>query len=114
MVMKSEALATRTLAVLGIVSLVFLAGCGGGTASTANPTPTPNSTPTITTISPNGAVAGGAAFTLTINGDNFVAGSTVNFGGSAPATTFVDSTRSASGLGSCAASTPNRPPEPSC
>jgi YVTN family beta-propeller protein len=93
MVMNSEALATRTLVVLGIVSLVFLAGCGGGTASTANPTPTPNSTPTITTISPNDAVAGGMGFTLTINGDNFVAGSTVNFGGAALAATFVDSTQ---------------------
>ena len=53
----------------------------------------PNPTPTITTISPNSSVAGGAAFTLTINGTNFVAASMVNFGGSAPATTFVNSTQ---------------------
>jgi len=86
MVMESEALATRTLVILGIVSLVFLAGCGG-TGSTVNPNPT------ITTISPNSAVAGGAAFTLTINGTNFVAASQVNFGGAAPTTTFVNSTQ---------------------
>jgi IPT/TIG domain len=91
MVMKSEARATRTLVILGIVILLFLAGCGGGTASTANPTPNP--TPTITAISPDSAVAGGAAFTLTINGTNFVAGSLVNFGGAAPTTTFVNSTQ---------------------
>jgi YVTN family beta-propeller protein len=77
---------------LNILGLVFLAGCGGGTPSTVNPTPTPNSTPTITTISPNSAVAGGAAFTLTINGTNFVAASMANFGGAAPTTTFVNST----------------------
>ena len=83
-----------TLAILGIVSLVFLAGCGSGSKSVGNqpPPPTPT-TPTITTISPNSAVAGGAAFTLTINGTNFVASSTVNFGGAAPTTTFVNSTQ---------------------
>ncbi len=93
--MKSEAGAKRTLVILGIVSLVFLAGCGGGTSSIVNPTQTanPNPTPAITAISPNSAVAGGAAFTLTINGTNFVAASMVNFGGSAPATTFVNSTQ---------------------
>jgi 6-phosphogluconolactonase (cycloisomerase 2 family) len=79
---------------LGIVSLVFLAGCGGGSKSVGNqpPPPTPT-TPTITTISPNSAVAGGAAFTLTINGTNFVASSMVNFGGAAPTATFVNSTQ---------------------
>ena len=95
LVMDSNALATRTFAILGIVSLVFFAGCGGGTASTSNPTPAaiPNPAPTITAISPNSAVAGGAAFTLTINGTNFVAASKVNFGGSAPVTTFVNSSQ---------------------
>jgi YVTN family beta-propeller protein len=93
--MKSEAVAMRKLVFCGIVSLVFFAGCGGGTASTANPTQTlnPNPTPTITAISPNSAVVGGAAFTLTINGTNFVAASMVNFGGAAPTTTFVNSTQ---------------------
>ena len=93
--MKSEAVAMRKLIVFGVVSFVFLAGCGGGTASTVNPIPTPTSTPTptITAISPNTTVAGGAAFTLTINGTNFVAASMVNFGGAAPTTTFVNSTQ---------------------
>jgi 6-phosphogluconolactonase (cycloisomerase 2 family) len=79
------------LVALGIVGLVFLAGCGGGSKSGGDQPPPP--TPTITTISPNSAVAGGAAFTLTVNGTNFVAASMVNFGGSAPATTFVNSTQ---------------------
>jgi hypothetical protein len=84
----------RRLVTLGIVSLVFLAGCGGGSKSLGNqpPPPTPT-TPTITTISPNSAAAGGAAFMLTVNGTNFVASSMVNFGGSAPATKFLSSTQ---------------------
>src|SRR5882724_4686220 len=45
--------------------------------------------PTITTISPNSADTGGAAFTLTVNGSNFLTGSVVNFAGVARATTFV-------------------------
>ena len=89
--MKSDAVPVRKLAVGGIAGLLLLAGCGGGT----NPPVSrgSNPTPTITAISPNSTVAGGAAFTLTINGTNFVAGSMVNFGGSAPATTFVNSTQ---------------------
>jgi 6-phosphogluconolactonase (cycloisomerase 2 family) len=75
----------RTLVILGIVSLVLLARCGGGTSQAPPPTPT------ISTISPNTAVADGAAFTLTINGTNFAPGSMVNFGGSTPVTTFVNS-----------------------
>jgi YVTN family beta-propeller protein len=90
--MDSKALATRMLVILGIVSLVFLAGCGGGTSQSVNNQPPPP-TPTITTISPNTTVAGGAAFTLTITGTNFVAASMVNFGGAAPTTTFVNSTQ---------------------
>src|SRR5215471_17081335 len=83
--MKSETVPMTTLVILGSVSLVFLAGCGSGTFN--------NPTPTITTISPNTAEAGGAAFTLTINGTNFVAASMVNFGGAARTTTFVSATR---------------------
>jgi len=88
-VMNSQAALTRMLVVLGIASLGFLAGCGGGTASTVNNNPAP----TVATISPNSAVAGGAAFTLTVNGTNFVAASVVNFGRTAATTTFVNATQ---------------------
>ncbi len=47
---------------------------------------TGTASPTITTISPTSATAGGAAFTLTITGTNFVAGATVNFGTNAALT----------------------------
>jgi YVTN family beta-propeller protein len=94
--MESEAVLVRKLAVGGIVSLLLLAGCGGGTSPSSINQTTPsgsNPTPTITTISPNSTVAGSTAFGLTINGTNFVAASVVNFGGSALATTFLSSTQ---------------------
>jgi hypothetical protein len=49
--------------------------------------------PTITGLSPASATAGGAAFTLTVNGTNFVNTSTVNWNGSSRTTTFVSSTQ---------------------
>jgi hypothetical protein len=50
-----------------------------------------NPVPTITTISPTTANVGTGALTLTVNGSNFVAGSTVNVNGSARPTTLVNS-----------------------
>jgi hypothetical protein len=54
---------------------------------------TTNNAPTITTLSQTTATAGGGAFTLTVNGTNFVNGATVNFGASTPVTTFVSATQ---------------------
>jgi len=76
--MKSKMLAKKLLAVLGIASLVFLVGCGGTTGQSINQPPIP----AITTISPNSAESGGAAFTQTVNGSNFVTGSSVRWNGS--------------------------------
>jgi hypothetical protein len=50
--------------------------------------------PTTTSISPTSATAGGSAFTLTVNGTNFVSGSsTVTWNGSNRTTTFVSATQ---------------------
>ena len=92
--MKSEAVLARKLAVGAIVSLLLLAGCGSSPSSSNQTTSSgSNATPTITAIAPDSAVAGGAAFALTITGTNFVAASVVNFGGWPVATTFVSSTQ---------------------
>jgi YVTN family beta-propeller protein len=48
-----------------------------------------NPVPVETSLSVNSAIAGGAGFTLTVNGSNFVAGSVVEWNGAALATTFV-------------------------
>jgi YVTN family beta-propeller protein len=97
--MNSGTVTKRKLVILGIVNLVLLAGCGGGASHDQSPPPSgSNPVPTIATISPSTTVAGGAAFTLTVNGTNFVAASVVNFGGSAPATTFISSTQLTAGI----------------
>jgi hypothetical protein len=52
-----------------------------------------NPPPTITSLSPTTAVAGGAAFTLTITGTNFTATSISSWGATALATTYVSATQ---------------------
>lgn len=95
--MNSKRVLMRMLVILGIVSLAFLSGCGGGTSQSLTNASPPlsgsNPVPTITTISPSNATAGAAAFTLTINGTNLIAASMVKFGGAAPTTTFVSATQ---------------------
>jgi len=48
-------------------------------------------TPSITSISPTSRVAGTPAFTLTVNGSNFISGSTIRWNGSNRTTTLVNS-----------------------
>ena len=48
--------------------------------------------PVLSTISPTSALAGSAAFTLSVSGSNFVSGAVVNFNGAPQPTTFVSST----------------------
>lgn len=92
--MNSESMLMRMLVILGIVSPLFFAGCGGGmNQSLNNPPPPPNPIPTITSISPNTATTGSASFTLTVNGTNFVAAAVIRFGGTAATATFVNSTQ---------------------
>ncbi len=68
---------------------------GGGTSNTVIFTINnlPNPTPSVTSLTPVSAAAGSAAFTLTVNGSNFVPGAVVNWNGSARSTTFVNSTQ---------------------
>jgi len=59
---------------------------------TIPPTPLPNA-PTITSLFPSSAIAGGASVVLTLNGTQFDPAAVVQFNGGALATTFVSSTQ---------------------
>ncbi len=63
----------------------------GGTASTATAFPITAAAPPITSLSPISALAGGPAFTLTVNGTSFPAGSIVQWNSTALTTSFVSS-----------------------
>ncbi len=49
--------------------------------------------PTTTSVSPTSTAMNGSAFTLTVNGTNFFAASTVNWNGAARTTTYVSATQ---------------------
>jgi hypothetical protein len=55
--------------------------------------PASNPVPTITQLSPSSAAAGGAGFTLAVNGTNFMSGSQVSWNSSVRTTTFVSATQ---------------------
>jgi hypothetical protein len=63
----------------------------GGGKSNSLPFIVDNPVPGIGSLSPDQALAGGSAFTLTINGSNFVSGSFVEWNGTALSTKFVSS-----------------------
>ena len=68
------------LATAGPVSVTVTNAAPGGGTSGPQTFTVNNPVPTITQLSPTSTNAGGAAFTLTITGTNFVAGATVSFG----------------------------------
>ncbi len=73
---------------------VFNPAPGGGTSAASNFTITSgNPVPAITSLSPGSALAGGTAFTLTVNGTGFISGSVVNWNGTVRTTTFVNATQ---------------------
>ena len=79
----------KTLKTVVLASLIATAvACGYGSKKTV---PTAGVMPAIAQLSPGRTAAGGAAFTLTVNGSNFGSKSVVNWNGVAQTagTTFV-------------------------
>ena len=72
---------------------VFNPGPAGGQTSNTATFMITGDLPSITSISPNSAVAGGPAFTLTVNGTNFTSSSVVQWNGSSRPTSFTSATR---------------------
>jgi hypothetical protein len=84
---------TSDVASAGNVSVtVFNPTPGGGTSAAVTLAVT-NPQPSLTSMSPTSVQAGSGAFTLTLNGGNFIAGSVVRVNGSNRTTTFVSASR---------------------
>ena len=81
------------IATAGTASVtVFNPAPGGGTSNAVSfAIVAANPVPTITSLNPATATAGSAALTLTVNGTNFVTGSTVRWNGGNRPTTFISS-----------------------
>ena len=78
------------IAAQGSASVTVLSG---GVTSSGLPFTINAAPPVISSLSPNSAIAGSAAFTLTVNGSNFAGGATVQWNGTALTTTVVSSTQ---------------------
>ena len=75
-------------AILGL----FISNCGGGGSPPPAPSPpAENPTPSISSLAPSGATAGGPAFDLTVKGKNFVSDSLVIWNGTGFITTYKHS-----------------------
>jgi len=101
--MASGVSATITLVVKTTVANAALTNTATIASNLADPVPANNSAttttvvnnpvPSITGLSPGSVAPGAAAFTLTVNGNNFVNGSIVRWNGAGRATTFVSATQ---------------------
>ncbi|MFN0109340.1 MAG: IPT/TIG domain-containing protein [Blastocatellia bacterium] len=80
---------------------------GGGISSAGNFMVTTQPVPIVTSLSPASVTAGGPAFTLTVNGNNFVNGSTVSWNGTARATTFVSANQLTAAITAADIASPN-------
>jgi hypothetical protein len=89
----SAAIAAADIATAGAITVTVTNPAPGGGTSSITRFTVNNSIVGITSLSPASAVANSGAFALTVNGSNFVSGSTVNFNGAARSTTFVSSTK---------------------
>jgi hypothetical protein len=83
--------ARRLHALVLLVSVFCAASCGG--SGSAPPPPPSNPVPSISSLSPTSVSAGGAAFTLTVNGSNFISSSTVQWNGSGRMSTYVSASQ---------------------
>src|SRR5262249_25750625 len=84
---------TVTIAAAGTYEFRLYADSGYTRAATSPPVTVVPGAPTVSSLSPASAVAGGAAFTLTVNGSGFTSAVGVRWHGSDRSTTFVGTTQ---------------------
>ena len=82
----------KMLAAIMLLALTVL-GTAGPTHARTNSSATTAPAPTVSLLNPTSALAGGAGFTLTVTGTNFLSASVVYFGEQPLATTFVSATQ---------------------
>jgi 6-phosphogluconolactonase (cycloisomerase 2 family) len=87
------AITTADVAISGTAQVVVVSPApGGGTSSTLSFNVN-SPIPALSSLSPPSTPASGPAFTLTVNGSNFVSNSVVRWNGAARTTTFVSGTQ---------------------
>ena len=94
-VSATQLTATITAAtVTGTSATIGVTNTGVSTTSNTQSLTITVPAPTITTLSPTSSIVSGGAFTLTVNGTNFISGvSTVKWNGFARTTTYVSATQ---------------------
>ncbi len=90
----TAAISTSDFNTAATTSVTVTTPAPGGTSAGLNfSVSATNPVPAVTSLNPTFVTAGASAFTLTVNGTNFIAGSMVNWAGSARTTTFVNETQ---------------------
>jgi uncharacterized repeat protein (TIGR01451 family) len=92
---SNQALLSSTVPASDLTSVgplsITVSNPGTAVSNALTLTVTPNPVPVLSGLSPGAAAIGGAGFTLTLSGSNFVPASTVQWNGSSRPTTFLSS-----------------------
>ncbi len=81
----------KHLALFALALIVVACGSGGSPAPSSPSPPPSNPLPSVSSLSPDNTLVGGADFTLTVNGSGFISSSVIRWNGSDRTTTFVSS-----------------------
>jgi hypothetical protein len=76
-----------------IITALLAVGLGCGYSKPATMPPGPGTMPAITQLNPASATAGGASFTLEVDGTNFAGAAVINFNGAAQTTQWTSASK---------------------
>jgi hypothetical protein len=92
-VQLTASITAADIAAAGTANVAVVNPAPGGGTSGAVSFSTTDPVPVVTSLSPSTTASGGAAFTLTLNGSNFISTSAVQWNGSSRATTYLSATQ---------------------